>query len=638
MTAIVRYCVWAIVLALVAADGAAAFERTEQREPCAHVNPLRDPYFGDTHVHTGFSFDAAALGVQATPRDAYRFARGALLGVRPYDADGRGQRRAQLRRPLDFAVVTDHAELFGETHLCDTPGAPGYDALVCRVYRRWPLLAYILVNARMLNVSDPVRFGFCGPDGGICRAAALTPWREIQAAAESAYDRTAACRFTSFVGYEWSGNPQSNMIHRNVIFRNAVVPEYPTSFVDDPRPEGLWHALHTECLDRHNGCDVLTIPHNSNLSGGRLFRAESSTGAPLTREQAAARAALEPLVEVLQHKGDSECRLGGATQDELCAFEKLPFAKMDQQPFPFLWGAAPPGSFVREVLGEGLVQWQRLGANPFKLGLIASTDTHMATAGLVDEDSFLGHAAGGDSARLEAPALPDAIEFNPGGLAVIWAEENSRDALFEAMRRRETYGTSGPRMVVRFFGGWSFPADLCDSPAFVERGYRDGVPMGSDLPAPPAGSTAPTFAIAAWRDPGTARVPGAPLQRVQVIKVWLDNGHARERVVEVAGAPDNGAGVDLHTCQRVGAGFDNLCTVWRDPDFNPHAPALYYARVVENPSCRWSTYVCNREGVDCTRPATVPWELAACCDGAVPAAIQERAWTSPIWFTPAETQ
>lgn len=613
-----------------------ALERTEKREPCSNHNPLRNPYFGDLHAHTAFSFDANALGVRAQPRDAYRFARGDTIGVRPYDATGAGRRQARLRRPLDFTAVTDHAEMLGETHICQTPDAPGYGSLICRVYRRWPLLAYILISSRMVNVANPSRYTFCGNDGEVCRDAALTPWRAIQEAAEEFYDRSSTCRFTSFVAYEWSGNPESNMIHRNVIFRNDVVPAYPTSFVDDPQPSGLWQALHRDCLDRRNGCDVLVIPHNSNLSNGRLFNSENADGTAMSRDDALARVTLEPLVEIVQHKGESECRVGGATPDELCGFEKLPYAKMDQRNFPFLWEPPAPRSFVREALGDGLAQLERLGVNPFKLGIIGSTDTHMATPGFTDEDTFLGHAAGGDTANLELPIMPDSIELNPGGLAVIWSEENSRDALFEAMRRRETYGTSGPRMLVRFFGGWSYPPALCDSGDLVTQGYLNGVPMGGDLAPPPFADTtaAPTFALAALQDPGTSDAPGAPLQRLQIIKVWVEGGTVREHVYDVSGDPHNGAGVDTTTCQRHGSGFDSLCTVWRDPEFNRDVPALYYARVVENPSCRWSTYACNVQHVDCGQPSSVPRALASCCDALYPRTIQERAWTSPIWYTP----
>jgi hypothetical protein len=622
-------------LCLLAALPATGFERSEEREPCAEQAPLRRAFFGDTHVHTTFSFDANALGTRNTPRDAYRFARGEPLGLQPYDAEDRALRSARLERPLDFAIVTDHAELLGETRICATPGLPGYDSIVCRVVRRWPLISYFLVNSRIFNVSDPQRFSFCGADGSACLEAAAGPWMEIQRAAEEAYDRSSACRFTSFVGYEWSGNPDSNMIHRNVIFRNAVVPELPTSYVDENRPEGLWRHLHEDCLDRGNGCDVLTIPHNSNLSGGWLFRVETPEGGPISRDEALARAALEPLVEVMQHKGDSECRLEADSEDELCGFEKIPFATMDQQPFPFLWKEPPRMAFVRAALGEGLAQEERLGVNPFKYGLIASTDTHIGTPGLVEERGYPGHGAGGDTTRVAVPRMPDSLAFNPGGLAVLWAEENSRDALFAAMRRREAYGTSGPRILVRFFGGWDFPDDLCERRDLVEEGYAHGVPMGGDLPERPARAKAPRFALSALRDPGTPANPGALLQRAQIVKVWLEAGAVREHVFEVAGDPESGAGVDPRTCQRTGPGFDALCGVWSDPSFEAGQRALYYARVVENPSCRWSTFVCNANGVDCDHPGGVPSELRACCDPGLHRTIQERAWTSPIWYTPA---
>jgi hypothetical protein len=287
------------------------------------------------------------------------------------------------------------------------------------------------------------------------------------------------------------------------------------------------------------------------------------------------------------------------------------------------------------VLTEGLVQEARLGVNPFKLGIIAATDTHEGTSGLANEKGFLGHAAGGDTNRVAVPTLPDAIYVNPGGLAGVWAEENSRDAIFEAMRRREAYGTSGPRIVVRFFGGWDLPADMCNRPDFATLGYQHGVPMGGDLPlqhrstaAPQHGS--PSFAVWALKDPGTAGEPGTQLQRIQIVKLWIEEGESREKVYDVAGDGANGAGVDVTTCERKGPGFDELCNVWRDPDFNPAERAVYYARVVENPTCRWSTWICNTQEVDCK--GNVPADLAPCCDERYPKTIQERAWTSPIWY------
>jgi hypothetical protein len=252
---------------------------------------------------------------------------------------------------------------------------------------------------------------------------------------------------------------------------------------------------------------------------------------------------------------------------------------------------------------------------------------------MVDEDQYIGHAAGTVSARFGVPAFPDRPDFGSGGLAVLYAEENSRPALFAAMKRREAYGTSGPRIVARFFGGWKYADDLCAASDFVARGYASGVPMGADLPARPDGASAPVFAVSALRDPGGHGVPSTALQRIQIIKTWSKGGETAEHVYDVAGDPNNGADVDLDTCTPRGKGFGSLCRVWRDPDFDPEAHAAYYARVVENPSCRWTGWTCMRAKVDC-EGGEVPDGMEPCCDASVPKTLQERAWTSPIWYTP----
>jgi hypothetical protein len=623
--------------ALLAAGGAFAQERpyatTETREPCADHAPLRRPFFGDLHVHTAFSQDASTQGTRNLPRDAYRFARGEPLGIQPYRGD-EPLRTLRLARPLDFAAVTDHAEQFGEVSICRDPVQPGYASWMCRLYRAWPRAAFFVMNTNASAFAHPTRFGFCGEGGAACLEAAGAVWREIQAAAEGAYDRSAACRFTSFVGYEWTGAELAKNLHRNVIFRNATVPALPTSYYETQSPQGLWSALRRDCEDAGSGCEALTIPHNSNLSGGLMFQPLEDDGLPFTAAGAAERAYFEPLVEVMQHKGDSECIPSAGSEDELCAFEKLPYDAFSGKYLSFLAQAPAPANFVRGALEQGLVEEARLGVNPFRYGIVASTDTHLGAAGAVSERDYPGHGGAGTPASDTLPAgLPDDLEFNPGGLAVLWAEENSRDALFAAMRRREAYGTSGPRIVVRFFGGYGLDENLCGSQDFAAAGYAQGVPMGSVLAAPPPGA-APSFAVWALRDPGTPSEPGAPLQRIQIVKGWLEGGEVRERVVDVAGTPDSGADVELPSCTPRGAGADQLCTVWRDAEFDPAAPAFYYARVVENPTCRWSARLCLASGVDCRDPAAVPDELADCCREDHRWTLQERAWTSPIWHAP----
>lgn len=616
-----------LVALLLALPGAAS---GAQREPCALHDPLRRPWFGDLHVHTALSLDASTQGTRTRPREAYAFARGEEVGLQPWSEDGRPLRTARLARPLDFAAVTDHAELFGETHTCNTPGVPGYDSVVCRVYRRWPRLAFFVMNGRALSArGGSRRHRFCGPDGSLCLERARGPWQEVREAAEEVYDRSSACRFTSFVGYEWTAAPNGRNLHRNVIFAGDVVPELPVDAVSHPSPWQLWRELRAKCRPER-GCDYLVIPHNSNLSGGLLFAPVGETGAPLTAAEARLRARSERLVEVMQHKGDSECMPGVGLADELCGFEKLPYDNFMARYLPFRADPPRASSFVRPALGEGLRLARTLGANPYPLGLLASTDTHLGTPGLVAEEGYPGHGGAGFAAgRRLAPGLVDPVEFNPGGLAVVWAEENSRESLFAALRRREVYGTSGPRMVVRVFAGSSIPEDFCSRPDRIEVGYRAGVPMGGVLHER-GGAEAPRIAVLARRDPGTADGPGAPLERIELIKLFAREGGVAQRIVPLARA--EGTGSDPATCGPPEGGADELCAVWRDDDYRPDEPALYYARVLELPTCRWSRRACLAAGIDCRGRVRAGFE--GCCDPRYPATTRERAWTSPV-FTPA---
>jgi len=636
---------------------------TEAREPCADYSATRMPLFGDVHVHTSYSFDAASNSTGATPVDAHRFARGKEIPFWPLDEHGTPVGRYAIDRPLDFLAVTDHGEFLGERALCRTEGSPTYASEFCQQYRSDQRLGMRMLGT-VITTEDPARIPtLCGADGELCREWAEGPWQRIVEAAEDAYDRTSACTFTSFVGYEYTGTPGTSNLHRNVIFRNGNTPERPVSYIDAPADSLLWNQLDAVCTE-DQGCDYLTIPHNSNLANGRM--------APYTaieptlenrRAYAEHRQRREPIMEIFQHKGGSEC-VNGLTSilsapDELCGVEQVRFMGREETYAATVQGEdgqvgmtqeteitreCEPGEtgnngmlgagcidrtdFLRSGLLVGLSEEAETGANPMKLGVIASTDTHAATPGAVSEKDWRGHVTGEmtPEERLQPGLLTSGIDGNPGGLAGVWAVENSRDAIFEAMQRREVFGTSGPRIVPRFFAGWGLDADLCSREDLVAHAYANGVPMGGDLTAY-AADTEPVFVAYAARDPR-----GAQLERLQLVKGWVDaDGGRHAEVIDIAGraagTSDNGASVDLNTGEPTGTGgHDTLCTVFTDQDFDPAQSAYYYLRVVENPTARWSVHDCLRipEG---ERPAV-------CSDGTYPQIIHEMAWTSPIWYRP----
>ena len=728
-----------LVLVAVAMVGQAIALEGVPQPSCADHNPNRNAYFGDLHVHTGFSFDAVIVGTSATPEDAYNFAKGEPLVLAPTGPRRSGlPRTRQLDRPLDFTAVTEHAEFLGELAICftppadaDDPNAP-YNSQICEDSR---LTAETAADTR-LDFDDPdfaidtfqeVSQGtltptperneeICG-DGDVCEIEAAIVWQEIQ---DMTNEANEPCRFTALHGYEWTGSPFGSNLHRNVIFKNADVPSAPISYFEAPRPQQLWFGLTKQCIKGLSSCDAISIPHGSNSSSGVMFSpttgipgATQRGARPITAREARTRASFETLVEIIQHKGSSECRqlmeaddgTGLFINDEQCAFEQIPRAfffldPVPNKPFPRL-------SFAREGLKEGLTEFERTGVNPFKFGFIGSTDTHNATPGQVSDEEFAttGHIGGNDyepDRNLNIRTAAAGIESNGGGLAVVWAEENTRESIFDAMKRRETYATSGSRMKVRFFGGWDYPAATCDSFDAVQAGYDGGVPMGGDLPEREArrgNGSSPSFLVTALKDAGNDR-PATDLQRIQIIKAWIDRrGVPQERVFDVAGSADNGASVDTDTCRTSGQGAASLCAVWNDPDFDADRPATYYARVLENPTCRWNqtfcaatyghvTEACSRGRVApehaqccsetaahesycvarldeeaeeagltrgraaCTLPVDsnptdddiygIPQELKdSCCQSnyiAFPKTVQERAWTSPIWYTPDETR
>ena len=622
--------------------------RIAPRAECANRVSEKQALFGDLHIHTSVSMDANAMGTLASPDDAYRYATGGTIEV-PSGDPGGGMRSARIDRPLDFAAVTDHAEWMAEVSLCTTLGSATYESTGCRIFRgedeSW--LARLLrlkgFRARiggLLGLAGR-RDDVCGDGDEICRAELGAVWRANQEAAESFYDRSAACSFTTLHGWEYSHSPYSTKVHRNIILRNELSPELPISSLETPREMDLRRDLARLCNDTGTGCEAIAIPHNPNLSNGQMFKVEYAD-LPLAeqRAQAALRARLEPIVEMMQIKGESECRDGmygvvGAA-DELCDFEKV--RDMGQ---PDLldcgeeaeWGAqAGRGctsrtDFVRYALLEGLREEERIGVNPYPFGFIGSTDNHMATPGGVVEYD-VPYKFGATPTQLlsigerkRGPAF-----WNPGGLAGVWAEENSRDAIFDALTRRETFATSGPRIIPRFFGGWDFDPSMCGEPGFATAGYARGVPMGGRLGARPTGAAVPSFAVSALADPGVSGHPGGLLERIQIVKGWVDEaGLFHQDIFDVAGDAQGEAGVDLDTCTLKGPGATALCAVWSDPNFDASTDALYYVRVVENPSCRWSTHLCLSLPED-ERPD-------GCTSDRLPKVIQERAWTSPIWYS-----
>ncbi len=640
----------------------AAVAYTEQRAACSDRQPLRKALFGDLHVHSAYSYDASASKLETLPEDAYRFARGESIPFYPLDESGKPVGTISLQRPLDFASVTDHAEFLGETALCRTPGSPSYATEFCETYRSSPRQSLLMLGS-IVTLEKPERVAeICGVGNVHCIAYAERIWAGMIAAAEAAYDRSAGCQFTSLIGYEYTGTPGLSNIHRNVIFRNNNVPQLPVSYLEAPRDYLLWQALDVECRSE-NGCSYLTIPHNSNLSNGRMFALLEGDDHEHQAGHARQRLQHEPVMEIFQHKGNSECMNGLASvfgePDEFCELEsvrtlgerkqvmdvalqdgKLAIGSHESQTDQCGEGTGAGGilgagcvaesDFYRSNLLKGLRDERLLGVNSAKLGVIAGTDTHNATPGAVSEKSWRGHVSSEARIedRLKPGLLPTGIDANPGGLAGVWAIENSRDAIFSALQRREVFGTSGPRIKPRLFGGWHYPDNLCDEPTNLEIAYRDGVAMGSDL-EPGDDVSAPVFFASAEADPGAS---STLLQQLQLVKGWInDAGELHYKVYSIAGSVDNGAGVDIESGEIFGDGHQQLCAVFEDPDFDAAQASYYYLRVLENPSPRWSLLDCLRLPAD-HRPAV--------CDesSAVPKTVQETAWSSPIWYKPADSR
>jgi hypothetical protein len=599
----------ALCLAL-AASAATANDHWAAREAVVPENPLKNAYFGETHVHTSFSLDAYIGGARLTPFDAYRFAQGEAVSVNNV--------LHSIGRPLDFVAVSDHAEFIGEMWSAQVPNAPGHyqEALAelrglddLATQRSW-FVKYVMENNRSGAPEHPPFFA--GPE------TTVSAWKDvIVAAAEAHYDPGV---FTTFIAFEWTSAPGGGNMHRNVIFRDTVVPDQPISALDTTDEEELWTWMEAQ---EANGSTLLAIPHNSNGSKGMMFEPVDNDGNPLTREYAERRAKWEPLIEMMQIKGNSEVVASLWPADEFADFENAEsLATYSDRTFQ-------KQNFVRWAVTKGLDYETQLGANPYKLGFIGGTDNHNGLPSDVNEATYQGSHGAADGAVTERregeiDGWIKGPESNPGSLAGVWAPRNTRGAIFDAMQARETFVTSGPRIKPRFFGGAAL-AETDDPVRMVLDGYANGVPMGgtlSTLDGPPS------FNVHALKDPD-----GANLDRIQIVKGWVDeNGEPQERIVDVALSdgrvadadgriPPVGNTVDVTTARFTNdIGAPELIGHWTDDDFDPSQPALYYVRVIEIPTPRWTTYDAVRNGLPLLE--------------GVPITLQERAWTSPIWYLP----
>jgi hypothetical protein len=606
-----------------------AFKAQKHFSPYAGRNFPNRVFWGDTHLHTGMSFDAGAFGARLMPEDAYRFARGE-------EVTSSTGLRVRLSKPLDFLVVADHSDNMGwfpklysgDPQLLADPQA-----------RRW---YEMIQEGGQTAVAAAVDIIESFSQGRFSQDIMSMPGTDTYAnawklAIDTAEEYNDPGRFTAFIGYEWTSNAGGNNLHRVVVYRDggaqARVMEPFTTIepVGSPDPRKLWDWMET--YEARTGGDLLAIAHNGNLSNGIMFpMRDSFSGQPFDRAYAETRRKWEPLYEVTQIKGDGETHPLLSPTDEFADYETwdqgnldLSTAKQDEM---------LQYEYARSALQIGLELEQELGLNPYKFGMIGSTDSHTALA-TAEEENFFGKHSGTEPSekRIHHPMAAtdngtyESWDMVSSGLAAVWARENTREALFDAMARRETYATTGPRMMVRFFGGWSFTDADARTRLPANAGYGKGVPMGADLP-PRSGDGGPKFLVAALKDPLSGN-----LDRIQIVKGYLDaSGKRQEKVFDVAWSGDRQIGangqlpavgntVDVSTATWTNTiGAVELITVWEDPEFDPGQPAVYYARVLEIPTPRWTAYEEVRFGVD------FPDD--------VPMTTQERAYTSPIWYTP----
>ena len=607
-----------------------AFPERRNYSPYAGRNFPTKVFWGDTHLHTGNSMDAGAFGARLMPDDAYRFARGEEV------TSSTGQ-QVKLSRPLDFLVVADHSDnmgffprlLSGEPSMLADPTGSRWYGMIQEGGQRGVEAAVEIVLSLTENSMPEALASLPGS------AAYRSTWEQTIDAAETYNDPG---EFTAFIGYEWTSTDNGYNLHRVVVYRddavraNVMEPYTTLPPLGSPDPVDLWNWMQT--YEERTGGHLLAIAHNGNLSNGFMFPiAQTYTGRPVDRTYAETRARWEPLYEATQIKGDGETHPFLSPNDEFADYETWAIGNLDLSALKE--DERLEREYARSALQIGLQLEQDLGVNPYKFGLIGATDSHTALT-TAEEDNFFGKHSGAEPnpERVNHPmARVGDLEYAgwsmvASGYQGIWATENTRQALFDAMMRKETYATTGPRMLVRFFGGWEFVEADAGTRLPANVGYTKGVPMGADLPPAPDGG-APSFLVAALRDPLSGN-----LDRIQIVKGWIDTaGERQEQVYDVVWAGDRAPGadgklppvgntVDVATATWTNTiGSPELITVWTDPDFDPERPAVYYTRVLEIPTPRWTAHEAVRFGIQMPAPD-------------VPMTTQERAYTSPIWYTP----
>ncbi len=576
--------------------------------------PALNAYFGDLHVHTSWSFDAFIYNTRTTPDDAYRYAKGE--GINDFMGE-----KIKLKRPLDFMAVTDHSEYMGVMKMMIDPEHEYYNLDIAEEVRRSDTNA-----AREAFRKIGFSIARNTPNSALnSESIRKSTWERIVETADKHYEPG---QFTTFAAYEWTSSPGDSLgevafarnLHRNVIFKGNKVPELPYSSFDSQNPEKLWAWMDQQ---RIKGIDVMAIPHNGNMSDGLMYALSQYEGKPITKEYAEARMRNEPINEVVQIKGQSMSHPILSPNDEFADFELFQYTFATVVPPP----SQPQNSFVREAYQNGLSFQKDLGVNPFQFGLIGSSDGHNS-AGPVEEDNYFGKYGlrdGTAERRMNATGrFLSSKEMSAAGLAGVWAQENTREAIYGALERKETFATSGTRIKVRLFAGYDLHDVSLDDPDWVAQAYDKAVPMGGDIVY--NNDKSPELLIWAIKD-----AEGANLDRVQVIKAYLDGeGHPKEKIYDVAWSDDRskddighlvpvGNTVDVTTATYTNdIGAVELKATWTDPDFDPDVYSMYYLRVLEIPTPRWSTYDAVQLGIP--------------VDDNLDATIQERAWSSPIWY------